>query len=323
MNSNLTIKDFTASYIKAKSKLKKITLVSKLYSFVKKESKYQSCSYTYLSKLSDDELLSLMRHESHRIEKSIYNNILEEKYEIYKRKWDKLTIIYKILQERKYLDDEPTLVWSKKIYNAFNDLDSSFIKPNSLSPQEFAPSKVASFVDFLSSRRSVRVWAENQPEQSTLKAIAHQMVDAARWAPTSGNRQPWRFAILTTKEDKALLKKIKEEHCTNAPLLIFIGMDTRVYGSLGKEERSIYIDAGAATMQMVLATHRSGLGVCWNHFADDLVNSREANKKIYSNFIKVLNIPNYITPIAIIAAGIPEFIPPEPARINVEDLIIY
>lgn len=323
MTLNLIGKDFSTSYIKTKHTLKKVPLVNKVYRLLKKESKFSSNNYTYLSQLSNEELLSLMRHESHRIEKSIYNNILKKKQEIYKKKRDKLTIIYKILQERNFVDDEPTLVWSKKIYHAFDNLDNEFIKPNSLPSQKFQPAEVNGFVKFLKSRRSVRLWADSQPEQSVLLKIAHQMIDAARWAPTSGNRQPWRFAVLTTKEDKVLLTGIKEEHCTSAPLLIFVGMDTRVYGSLGKEERSVYIDAGAATMQMVLTAHKSGLGVCWNHFADDLVESRESNKKIYANFAQKLGIPAYVTPIAIIAAGIPKFIPPEPARIDINNLTIY
>lgn len=323
MTFNPIARNFSTSYIKIKSALRQIGFVRQIYRLFRKENKFSSTSYEYLSTLSNDELLSLMRHESHRIEKTIYNNILEKKHDTYQRKWDKLTVIYQVLKARNFSDSEPTLIWSKKIYHAFNDLDCSFIKPNSLIPQEFQPAEVPKFVSFLSSRRSVRVWADSQPDQDTLAAIANQMIDAARWAPTSGNRQPWRFAILTEQQDKNLLKGIKEEHCTNAPLLIFVGMDSRVYGSLGQQERSTYIDAGAATMQMVLAAHKSGLGVCWNHFADDLIDSRESNKKIYANFIKELEIPEYITPIAIIAAGVPEFIPPQPARIDVENLIMH
>jgi nitroreductase len=148
------------------------------------------------------------------------------------------------------------------------------------------------------------------------------MIDAARWAPTSGNRQPWRFLIITRREEKELLMKIKEEHCVTAPLLIFVGMDQRVYGALGKDERGIYIDAGAAAMQMVLLAHKCGLGVCWNHFADDLINSRKVNQDIYRRFARTMGIPEWIAPIAIVAIGIPEFLPPEPARMAVDGLMI-
>lgn len=278
--------------------------------------------YEDLSNLSNDELLSLMRHESHRIEKAVYNNILESKQTIYREKWHNLSRIYEVLKDRGYTDDEPTIAWSKKIYHTFDNLKKDFIQANSLPGKEFEPTLAQLFVEFLRSRRSVRVWAEKQPKIEQLEEIAYKMIDAARWAPTSGNRQPWRFVILKDKEKKELLQKIKEEHCISAPLLIFVGMDTSLYGALGQSERGIYIDAGAAIMQMVLLAHKCGLGVCWNHFADDLINSREANQKIYANFAKTLNISDRIAPIAILAIGVPKFIPPEPARMNIENLMI-
>lgn len=299
--------------------IKKIPGFSPLYHVFTKN---KSTNYNNLSKLSNDELLSLMRHESHRIEKTIYNNILQSKYHVYREKWEKLSIIYQILNSRGYNLNEPTIVWSKHIYDAFDNLEEDFVKKNSLPAPKFDPDVALPFIEFLRARRSVRIWAEKQPDICIFEKIAHHMIDAARWAPTSGNRQPWRFVVLTKVEDKELLRGIKENHCISAPLLIFVGMDTRVYGALGNSERSIFIDAGAAIMQMVLIAHKCGLGVCWNHFADDLINSRKSNKQIYLNFAKKLNIPNFITPIAIIATGVPNSIPPEPARMEVESLFI-
>ncbi|RUT04169.1 hypothetical protein DSM107010_58450 [Chroococcidiopsis cubana SAG 39.79] len=263
-----------------------------------------------------------MRHESHRIEKAVYNNILEAKQSVYREKWERLSVIHQILKDRGYPANEPTIAWSKQIYDAFEVLETDFIQRNSKLAPQFNPNAAKQFVEFLREKRSVRIWAEEQPAQCILEAIAYSMIDAARWAPTSGNRQPWRFVILSNLEDKELLKKVKENHCTSAPLLIFVGMDTRLYGAFGKSERSIYIDAGAAIMQMILLAHKCGPGVCWNHFADDLINSRNINKTIYSQFTKKLNIPEYIAPIAIVAIGYPSFIPPEPARMEIESLVI-
>lgn len=279
-------------------------------------------TYDALCKLSNPELLSLMRHESHRIEKTIYNDIFQSKHHIYRAKWQNLALIYRILEERNYPQNEPTIIWSKEIYHNFNNLEQEFIQKNSLEPRPFDPQAAQGFVDFVRGRRSVRVWSESQPPLAEFNSIAQQMIDAAKWAPTSGNRQPWRFLILVEPEKKELLRGIKENHCISAPLLIFVGMDRRFYGALGKAERSIYIDAGAAIMQMVLVAHKCGLGVCWNHFADDLIDSREVNQKIYANFAQKLHIPDYITPIAIIATGIPAYIPPEPARMDNDNLLL-
>lgn len=305
-----------------KNLLKKIPGVVYLYRILTEINYSSKNVYKELSQLTNDQLLSLMRHDSHRIEKTIYNNILESKYSTYLKKWKKLNVIYQILESRGYNLNEPTIVWSRKIYESFDKLEKDFIQKNSLPASKFAPNLALPFIEFLRARRSVRVWAEEQPDVEEFEKIAHNMIDAARWAPTSGNRQPWRFMILTKAEKKELLRGIKENHCISAPLLIFVGMDTRLYGAFSKSERSIYIDAGAAIMQMVLVGHKCGLGVCWNHFADDLINSRESNKPIYLNFTKTLNIPDYITPIAIVATGVPKFIPPEPARMEIESLLI-
>ncbi len=313
-----------------KSQLKRLPGLIHLYKIAKssikvtknKTSHNKSNPYIDLQDLSNDQLLSLMRHESHRIEKAVYNNILEAKNNIYREKWERLGIIYKILKERKYSPNEPTIAWSRQIYDSFDNLETHFIQQNSRPAVEFNPNQKETFIKFLRTRRSTRVWADEQPPQDMLEKIAYSMIDAARWAPTSGNRQPWRFLILQSQQEKELLRTIKEEHCISAPLLIFVGMDTRLYGALGKEERSIFIDAGAAIMQMVLLAHKCQLGVCWNHFADDLISSRELNKEKYSNFTKKLNIANYIAPIAILAIGIPKFIPPEPARMEIENLMI-
>ena len=314
-----------------KNKLKKIPYLARLHAkyvrFIRKYIKKQNhltglTSYEDLARLSNQELLSLMRHESHRIEKTIYNDILQEKYPIYQAKWQTLSRIYQILDSRNYPANEPTIIWSKEIHHAFNNLKHDFIHKNSLAPAQFNPALAQPFVDFVRARRSVRVWSTEQPEAHIFRQIAHHMIEAAKWAPTSGNRQPWRFLILMDQEQKELLRGIKENHCISAPLLIFIGMDTRFYGALGKSERSVYIDAGAAIMQMVLVAHKCGLGVCWNHFADDLIESRAVNKEIYANFAQKLHIPDYITPIAIIATGIPQFIPPEPARMELDNLLI-
>lgn len=278
--------------------------------------------YKTLLAMSNDQLLSLMRHESHRIEKTIYNDIFTSNYNFYKEKWEKLGIIYQILSERGYPSNEPTIEWSRKIYNSFDKLETDFIQKYSLPATELDSNLAKSFIEFLRSRRSARVWSEEQPEHFVLEEIAYNMIDAARWAPTSGNRQPWRFLVLTKPEQKELLRGIKENHCITAPLLVFVGIDSRLYGAFGKSERSIYIDAGAAIMQMVLVAHKCGLGVCWNHFADDLISSRKENEKIYSNFTENLNIPDYIAPIAIIATGLTKFIPPEPARMEIESLLI-
>ena len=293
-----------------------------LKSFFRRLFRKKTSSFSGLSNLGTDELLALMRHETHRIEKAVYNDILVSKKEAFQRKREKLALIFKILEDRGFPENEPTLLWSKKMYENFEILEKELKLAGSSQVPEFDASPAGHFLEFLSKRRSVRVWAEKQPKIEILEKFAYRMIDAARLAPNSGNRQTWRFVILKTPEEKKLLEKIKERHCITAPLLIFVGMDTRLYGALGESESCLYIDAGAAILNMILLAHKCGLGTCWNHLGDDIVASREINKEIFRRFTRELNIPDYIAPVALISIGIPEFLPPVPSRMNIESLML-
>jgi len=278
--------------------------------------------YRDLCRLSNEQLLSLMCYDSHRIEKASYNNLLQVKSSLFQGRKDRLGEIYRILTERGFTGESPIEIWSRGIYNAFPDLEEEFIRPRSTPPPDFDPEGGEKFLKFLRGRRSVRVWAEEQPPLSQLQEIARLMIDAARWAPNSCNRQTWRFRILHRESEKKLLSKLKEEHCTRAPLLIFVGIDTRLYGEMGREELSIYIDAGAAIAQMLLTAQRCGLGSCWNHLGNDLINSRKINQRIYARFAEAISIPAHIAPVALIALGRAAFTPPCPARIERENIMI-
>jgi len=275
-----------------------------------------------LEDMSVQELLALMRHESHRIEKAVYNDILESKIDNFRKKRDKLRRIYDLLEKKGCPPDEPTLIWSKRIHDAFENLSEAFVYKYSFQRLPVDDSVRTQVIEELRMRRSVRVWADDQPDDDTLIDYATRMIDAARWAPNSGNRQAWRFMILIDAEEKALLARIKERHCVTAPLLIFVGMDTRVYSMFGAEERCIYLDAGAAIMQMLVTAQLYGLGACWNHLADDLIESREVNRNMYRQFARQMSIPDYIAPIAVVAVGKPAYLPPIPMRMPLESVIL-
>lgn len=278
-----------------------------------------------LRNLNDDQLLSIIQHESHRIEKAVYNDILNEKEEYYNTKNKRIDECVMILtDEREYSYKHPVINWATNVQSLLEDSDSKWVAEKSSSAPETDLGKLNEFVEFVEDRRSTRVWAEeqDQPSEERLRMIANRMIEGAKWAPNSGNRQAWRFKIITNKEEKMLLENIKEEHTVSAPLLIFVGMDTRVYGDVADAETSIYLDAGAAIMQMVLTAHNAGLGTSWNHFGTDLIKSRKSNQEDYQEFTNQLEIPDHVEPMAIVCAGVPKFIPPTPARRSNEEYLI-
>ena len=265
------------------------------------------------SKLSTPEILSVAKHEGHRIEKAFYAGYMKTvKYSTYYNARENIAKALSILKERGEFDDRPDTAWLQMIHDSFYEFDT-LIEHSKKSAPNFEPQRIKEFVDVARERRSTRTWAEPNISKEKLPDIAKDLVECAKWSPCSGNRQPWYFKILIDDDDKKLLQGIKEAHCINAPLVIFVGINRSSYGAIGIREQGIHVDGGAVAMQMVMAAHQAGLGSCWNHFCKDFVYSRPKNLPIFKNFYKKLGIPEDIEPISLIAFGLPAFIslPPE------------
>jgi len=276
-----------------------------------------------LGKLSNTQLLSLGRHEAHRIEKAYYNESLDTKSAYYLSVRDRLTQILMLIRERNaFKEDHPVVSWIGTIVEAYDAIGDEFVKQYSTAAPLLKLHEARSYIDGLSKRRSCRLWATQQPSREILQEASKLFVEAARWAPTSGNRQPWRFRVILDQAEKDLLIGLKEPHCIKAPLLIYVGMDKTVYGAIGKNESSIYIDASAAIMQMILLAEKIGLASCWNHFARDLIFSRPSNPDRYRNFVKQLGIPPEVEPVAIVCFGLPLLVTPIPPRLPVDEVMI-
>lgn len=272
--------------------------------------------------LSDAELKAFMRHDAHRIEKAFYNNIFDKKLDYFSKRRDNILKAYNTLVSRTADLNEPTVKWARMIADDFERLAATYISANSYLPDEVDHALASEFVEKVKRSRSVRVWAKSQPSPDELLQFARTMVEAAIWAPCSGDRQPWKFKIIAEQEDKDLLIGLKEEHCYRAPCLIFVGMDSRFYGALGHNEAGLYCDAAAAIAQMKLCAHFANYGACWNHMCRDLLESREQNITIYNNFTEKMGIPNHIEPVAILAFGRAAFIPPTPVRQDLAAVLI-
>jgi nitroreductase len=270
---------------------------------------------------SNAKLSAIIRNDAHRIEKSYYNNIFKKNSAYYETKRDQIINCLNELNSRGDFSDEATLKWAKEIADKYDTLDHLFIDPNSSEAPEYTPESINGFLDFIKTRRSVRVWADEQPPISELREVAHRMIEAAGFAPSSGNRQGLRFSIIETEEQKQLLKGLKERHCYEAPITIFVGIEKDAYydkdTALGK-----YIDSGLGIMCMLLVAHSAGLGTTVNHFAKDLINSWIVSRIKYKTMRLELNISDKIEPIALVNVGRPKFIPPPPTRYGLETQLI-
>ena len=80
-------------------------------------------------------------------------------------------------------------------------------------------------IDSIKERRSIRRFKQKDIEEEKISIL----LDAMRWAPSAGNRQPWEFIIVKNKE---LLSKIASEapygaFIADAPMAIAIVTDPK------------------------------------------------------------------------------------------------
>lgn len=87
------------------------------------------------------------------------------------------------------------------------------------------------------------------------------LFEAARWAPSCYNEQPWHFVYAVTPEDRArfaeALVEKNRQWARRAPLLLFV-LSRRHFARNGKENRHFLFDAGAAWMALALQARRRG-----------------------------------------------------------------
>jgi nitroreductase len=99
------------------------------------------------------------------------------------------------------------------------------------------------------------------PEPLTRAEIA-ALFEAARWAPSCFNEQPWLFRYAVTAVDRerfaAALTARNRTWTATAPLLIFV-LARRTFAHNNRDNRHASFDAGAAWMSLALQARRLGL----------------------------------------------------------------
>jgi nitroreductase len=140
-------------------------------------------------------------------------------------------------------------------------------------------------IELLKKRSSVREFLDKPISKEDLEKI----VDAARYAPTARNVQPWEFLIAIEKE---VLRKIAgiTEHgkfiANGAACILVFSQDTKYFLE----------DCSAATQNLMLAAEALGIGSCW--VAGD--------KKSYAGELNLLfGVPSTLKLVSIIALGYP------------------
>lgn len=121
------------------------------------------------------------------------------------------------------------------------------------------------FWDVLESRRSIR---EFDTEREVSAEDVEKLLQAALFAPTAGDRQPWHFSVIRdpkTKRDIAQFA-LRQDFIANAPVMIVIsGEPERSGARWGQVMADLHTvqDTSAAAMNILLAATDLGLASCW------------------------------------------------------------
>jgi nitroreductase len=113
--------------------------------------------------------------------------------------------------------------------------------------------------ELIAKRWSARAFSTKPVERSKLLS----MIEAARWAPSSRNEQPWRYIIFTNnnpeklKEAQSVLLE-SNTYAKRAPILI-CAIAKKKYSEGGKYNRLHFHDLGAANENMFLEAFNQGL----------------------------------------------------------------
>ena len=164
----------------------------------------------------------------------------------------------------------------------------------------------------IKTRRSIRTFTEEEVSEEEIEKI----LDAARWAPSAGNIQPWIFIVVRDPKRKRRLSEaaLNQLFIEEAPVVIVVCADQersgRVYGRRGIDLYCIQ-DTAAAIQNLLLAAHALGLGACWvGAFNEDAVGH-------------ALNIPAGVRPVAIIPIGRPAIKPGAVFKRSLNEIVRY
>ncbi len=148
-------------------------------------------------------------------------------------------------------------------------------------------------------RRSIRKYTKQPVPDEVVK----ELLEAAMYTPSAGNRQPWCFVVIN---DRKILNEIPKYH-TYAQMLKEAPAAILVCCDINLENKGFGVeDCSAATQNILLAAHAKGLGAVW-------LGVYPAEPRVTATK-KLLNLPEHIIPISLISIGYPAEQKPQPDR---------
>ncbi len=143
-------------------------------------------------------------------------------------------------------------------------------------------------LELIRGRRSIRRFEK----EKVCSEVIEKILEAARWAPSGLNNQPWKFKVVEANTKDSLAKFTHYSRIVKeADKLILVFLDKK--SSYHREKDLMAI--GASIQNMLLCIHSLGLGGCW--LGEILKRKRSIQK--------YLDIPSNLELVAVIAIGYP------------------
>jgi len=160
-----------------------------------------------------------------------------------------------------------------------------------------------SFLELIKARRSIRQFKTDPIPDEYVDMI----IEAARWAPSGANTQPWEFVIISNRNIIDKLKTIMTGVMGNlkeGPVLICICVNKKIKTSWTG------FDIGCALQNILLCAYALGLGACAIGGFDELMTG------------ELLDLPDHLEPCLFVTLGYPEKDVSVPSRKDITELIV-
>lgn len=179
-------------------------------------------------------------------------------------------------------------------------------------------------MDAIRQRRAVRSFSS----EGVSEPVMRRLVDAACWAPSATNEQPWLFTVVTNQEVLANISASAKDYMRDragsgmpirlakqladpafqifhhAPALVVISTDSPTPWAIE--------DCALAAQNFMLAACAEGLGTCWIGLAEEWLGTPDGRK--------ILGLAPGCMPVAPIIVGhpkdMPATVPRRPAQVR-------
>lgn len=148
------------------------------------------------------------------------------------------------------------------------------------------------------------------------RPLLEQLLEAARWAPSAGGLEPWRFVVVTaaTPRGELAAAALHQAFVAEAPAVVVVCAvpeeSARIYGARGRHLYCLQ-DTAAATQNLLLAATAAGLGSCWVGAFDE------------GKVRRILQLPPAWWPVALIPLGFPAEEPPRRRRRPAAEVTVW